>query len=213
MPIIFRKFQYVCHIINMLLPFCELAFTDLMSAEIKLVFNRGQLERQLGKSHVYLAHRLGLISQTKFRVNFNHKSVQELLAAVYMTCGTPDALTSFCGYCSTLEKVVETANITKFVVGLDPSLGCRIFEHITNIINSDKGITEYRQTLNFKIWDRELTHVRTVTGDTSPPPSPHVTDIWLDKDSDTVRLTWDLMCSYCDTIVSVTLWGVEQREP
>ena len=232
MPIILRKFPHLCHYIDMLLPFCELAFTDLMSADTKLVFNKGQLERQLGKSHVDLAHRLGLISQAKLRgkypqpnvsVSFYHKSVQELLAAMYMTCGNRDVVTIFCGYCSSLEKVWETANITKFVVGLDPSLGCRICEHITNIVNSDQDITEYRQTLDDdhrgKViqlyrtqceWYRELTHNRTVTGDTSPPPSLHVTDIylWL-SDIDTERLTGELMYSNLGTIVSVWLEWVD----
>ena len=130
LPEILKTFDHVSHFIDMLLPFCELAFTDLMSAETKLIFNKGQLERQLGKSHVDLAHRLGLISQAKVRsdigspqnvsVSFYHKSVQELLAAIYMTCGNHDTVTKFCDYCSTLEKVWETANITMFVVGLDP---------------------------------------------------------------------------------------------
>ena len=232
-PEILKTFYHISHFIDMLLPFCELAFTDLVSAETKLVFNKGQLEKQLGKSHVDLAHILGLISQAKVRsdigrpqnvsVSFYHKSVQELLAAVYMTCGKHDAVTTFCDYCSTLEKVMETANVTMFVVGLDPSLGCRIFEHITNIVNRDPGITEYRQTFSGTgidrvrqlygtqcEWYRELTHVRTVTGDTSPPPSLHVTDIYLGpgSDSDTVRLTGDLMCTNLGTIVSVMLWGV-----
>ena len=227
-----KSFKHVCHFIDMLLPFCELAFTDLMSAETKLVFNKGQLERRLGKSYVDLAHRLGLISQAKVRsnigcpqnvsVSFYHKSVQELLAAVYMTCGDRDAVTTFCDYCSTLEKVMEMANVTMFVVGLDPSLGCRICEHITNIVNRDPDITKYRRTLvdSDRVrqlyltqceWYRELTHVRTVTGDTSPPPSLHVTDIYLynHSDSDTVRLTGDLMYSNRATIVSVYLWNVQ----
>ena len=232
LPEILKSFNHVSLFIDMLLPFCELAFTDLMSAETKLVFNKGQLERQLGKSHVDLAHRLGLISQAKVRsyigspqnvsVSFYHKSVQELLAAMFMTCGNRDAVTTFCGYCSTLEKVWETANITKFVVGLHPVLGCRICEHITNIVNSDPDITEYRGTFSDYHdrvdqlyctqceWYRELTHVRTVTGDTSPPPSLHVTDIYLyHSDSDTVRLTGDLMSANLETIVSVTLWDVD----
>ena len=233
-PCILKTFDHVSHYIDMLLPFCELAFTNLMSAETKLVFNKGQLERRLGKSHVDLAHRLGLISQAKVRndigrpqnvsVSFYHKSVQELLAAVYMTCGNRDAVILFCTYCLTLEKVMETANITMFVVGLDPSLGCRICEHITNIVNSDPDITEYRRTLNIGRtgferviqlyrtqceWYRELTHVQTVTGDTPPPPSLHVTDIWLGKPgSNTVRLTEELMSANLGTIVSVTLWRI-----
>ena len=236
LPEILKTFDHVSHYIDMLLPFCELAFTDLMSAETKLVFNKGQLERRLGKSHVDLAHRLGLISQAKVRsdigrlqnvsVSFYHKSVQELLAAMYMTCGNRDAVTTFCEYCSTLEKVMETANITMFVVGLDPSLGCRICEHITNIVNSDTDITEYRRTLDQYStgkrrlsqlyntqceWYRELTHSRTVTGDTCPPPSLHVTDIYLNynSDSDTVRLTGELMSANLGTIVSVTLYAVD----
>ena len=233
LPDILKKFQHVCHFINMLLPWCKLAYTDLMSAETKLVFHKGQLERKLGKSHVDLAHRLGLISQAKLRgkypqpnvsVKFYHKSVQELLAAMYMTCGPPDAVMSFFNYCSTLEKVWETANITKFVVGLHPILGSRICAHITNIVNNNPGIKKYRRTLDnystgcFHVkqlyrtqyeWYRELTHVRTVTGDTSPPPSLHVTDIYLvHRYSDTVRLTEDLLNSNSDTIVSVYLWGV-----
>ena len=235
LPEILKIFHHVSHFIDMLLPFCELAFTDLMSAETKLVFNKGQLERQLGKSHVDLAHRLGLISQAKVRsdigrpqnvsVSFYHKSVQELLAAMYMTCGNRDAVTSFCDYCSTLEKVMETANITMFVMGLDPSFGCRICEHITNIINSDPDITEYRQTLEGKgvdrveqlydtqcEWYRELTHSQTVTGDTSPPPSLHITDIylWSLSDSDTERLTEDMMSANLGSIVSVTLRWVDE---
>ena len=236
LPKILKSFNHISNYIDMLLPFCELAFTDLMSAETKLVFNKGQLERRLGKSHVDLAHRLGLISQAKVRsdigcpqnvsVSFYHKSVQELLAAMYMTCGNQDAVTAFCGYCSTLEKVWETANITMFVVGLDPSFGCRICEHITNIVNSDQGISEYRRTLDIYgtgqgrvkqlydtqcQWYRELTHNWTVIGDTSPPPSLHVTDIYLTRlsDSDTVRLTGDLMPANLGSIVSVKLWNVD----
>ena len=242
----FHHHDYVSNFIDLLLPFCELAFTDLMSAETKLVFITGQLERQLGKSHVDLANRLGLISQAKVRsnigspqnvsVSFYHKSVQELLAAIYMTCGDQETITTFFDYCSTLEKIMETADITMFVVGIDPSLGCRICEHITNIVNSDPDITEYRQTFDNNPdikeyrrildtssdrvsqlyrtqceWYRELTHSRAVTDDTSPPPSLLVTDIYLwDSDSDTMRLTEELMCSNRDTIVSVTLWLVDR---
>ena len=47
-----------------------------------------------------------------------------------------------------------------------------------------------------------------MTGDTSPTPSLHVTDIYLDRnDSDTMRLTGELMYSNFGTIVSMWLWG------
>ena len=234
LPMFIKQFDHISSFIDMLLPFCELAFIDLISAETKLVFNKGQLERQLGKSHVDLAHKLGLISEAKLRgkytqhnvsVSFYHKSVQELLAAVHMTCGNREAVTAFCKYCSTLEKVMETANIIMFVISLDPSLGCWICEHITNIVNNDPDITKYRWTLtddhrdNVRQlystqceWYRELTHNRTVTGDTSLSPSLNVCDISLDRhvnDSDTLRLTGELMCHNLGRIVTVTLWYVD----
>ena len=164
---------------------------------------------------------MGKYPQPNVSVSFYHKSVQELLAAVYMTCGEKNTVTTFCTYFSTLEKVMETANVTMFVIGLDSSLGCRICEHITSIVNNDPDITEYRRTCRgadriYQLyrtqceWYRELTHVRTVTGDTSPPPSLHVTDIYLlQSDSDTVRLTGEVMCTNRDTIVSVGLGWVD----
>ena len=252
-PDIFKEFPFIYHGIDMLRPFCKLAYTDLMSTETKLVFHKGQLERQLGKSQVELAHALGLISQAKIRgkypqpnvsVSFYHKSVQELLAAMYMTCGPLDTVASFGDYCSTLEKVMETANITKFLVGLHPILGCSLCEHFTKIVNSDPVITEYRRTLGddhrdrvgqlYRTqcrWYRELTHSQTLTNDTSPPPTLHVSDTYLDDgsdvdayplptlhisdiyldyhtDSDTVGLTEELISHNLSSIVSVSLLAV-----
>ena len=233
LPAILRKFKHVTQFINMLLPFCDLAYTDLVSTETKLIFHKGYLESKLGQQQVDLAHKLGLISQAKVRsnigcpqnvnVSFYHKSVQELLAAIHLTCGTTDSVQLFCDYCSTFAKVMDMANVTLFVMGLDPILGCRLSEHINKVVNSESDIKQYRRTLDNKSidrvlqlyrtqlqWYRELTHSRTLTGDTSPPPSLHITDIHLgsDSDHDTVRLTGELMCSNRDTIVSVTLWYV-----
>ena len=47
-PCILTKFHHISHFNNMLLPFCELAFTDLISDGRKLVFQQGYLERQSG---------------------------------------------------------------------------------------------------------------------------------------------------------------------
>ena len=231
-PCILTTFHHISRFNNMLLPFCELAFTDLISDGGKLIFQKGYLERQLGQSQVDLAHTLGLISQAKVRgylnspqkvsVSFYHKSFQELLAAMRLTHGYAGAMTSFCEYCSTLEKVMEMGNMIMFVMGLDPELGSRLSKHITSIANSNGKITEYRQTLSDSEvviqlyltqceWYRELAHSRTVTGETSTPPSLHIADIHLDlhRDSDTVRLTGELMYSNRDTIVSLMLWHVK----
>ena len=225
-------FHHISHFIEMLLPFCELAYNDLVSSETKLVFHKGQLERRLGESQVDLAFKLGLISQVKIRgslgspqhvnVSFYHKSVQELLAAVYLTTVGKDAVTSFCEVCSTLENVMEMDNVIMFVMGLDPTLGSRLSIHIASIVDSDKQICKYRQTLDSEDlvkqlyqtqcrWYRELKHNQTLTGDKSSSLTLQISDIYLDSDIDknTVILTDELVCRNLDSIVSLWLRNVK----
>ena len=223
-PIILKSFSYIHSFLGALLPLCRLAYTDLVSGETKLVFQKDELEREIGRPLVEIALKVGLISQTKapgrfhqqnVSVNFYHKSVQEFLAAIHLTCTDTDDIRL---YCTSLDKVMNVANIIKFGIALDPSFCYVVSKHVTDTVNTDQGIQQYRRTLDDSDrvkqlydtqlqWYRELTHVWTVTGDTSPPPSLHVTDIWLDgrSDSDTVRMTGDLMYSNRDTIVSMTL--------
>ena len=116
---------------------------------------------------------------------------------------------------------MNVANIIKFGVAFDPSFCLNVSKHVMGIVNTDADIQQYRRTFDDEDrveqlystqlqWYRELTHVRTVTGDTSPPPSLHVTDIYLDgwSDNDTVRLTEEQMSANLGTIVSVYLWSV-----
>ena len=228
-PNVLKLFSYIHSFLGAVLPLCRLAYTDLVSGETKLVFQKDQLEREIGHPLVEIALKVGIISQTKapgrfhqqnVSVNFYHKSVQEFLAAVHLTCTDTDDIRL---YCTSLDKVMNVANIIRFGVALDSSFCLNVSKHIMDIVNTDTNIQQYRRTLDSDHrdrvsqlyrtqceWYRELTHVRTVTGDTSPPPSLHVTDIYLyhRSDSDTVRLTGELMSANRDTIVSVTLWNV-----
>ena len=240
LPKVLTSFSYIHSFLGALLPLCRLAYTDLVCGETKLVFQKDELERKIGRPLVEIALKVGLISQTKapgryhqqnVSVNFYHKSVQEFLAAVYLTCTDTDGIRS---YCTSLDKVMNVANIIKFGIALDPSFCHDVSKHVMDTVNTDSVIQQYRRTLDGSgdarvaqlydtqcEWYRELTDVRTVTGDTSPPPSLHVTDIYLDgSDSDTVRLTGDLMSANLGSIVSVTLLfedhplhGVEELLP
>ena len=236
-PNILASFLYVNRFLGALLPLCTLAYTDLVSGETKLVFQKDELETNMGGPIVEIALKVGLISQTNapgrfhqhnVSVNFYHKSVQEFLAAVHLTCTDTDDIRS---YCTSLDKVMDVANIIMFGIALDVSF-CRIIsQHVMDTVNADPDSQQYRQTfdVNTEIidrleqlyrtqceWFRELTHSRTVTGDTSPPPSLHVTDVYLESniwdpssDSDTVRLTGDLISANRDTIMSVRLLDVD----
>ena len=229
-PKVLTSFSYIHSFLGAILPLCRLAYTDLVSGETKLVFQKDELEREIGPPLVEIALKVGLISQTKapgrfhqqnVSVNFYHKSVQEFLAAVHLTCADTEDIRS---YCTSLDKVMNVANIIKFGIALDPSFCHDVSKHVMNTVDNDPGIQQYRRTLDNSDgdrveqlydtqceWYRELTHVWTVTGDTSPPPSLHVTDIHLDWyiDSDTVRLTGELMRTNCNTIVSVMLFNVK----
>ena len=217
-----------------LLPLCKLACDDLLSGETRLVFQKEELEGKLGHRLVQIALRIGLISQTRapcaFRrqnlsVNFYHKSVQEFLAAVYLTCTNIDDIRS---YCTSLDNVMNVANIIMFGSALDPSFWHSVLKHVMDIAGTDPDIQQYRRTLDIQIhdrvkqfydkqcqWYRELIHSRTLTGDTSPFPTVHVSDIYLNtsSDSDTVRLTGDIMhgTSNLHNIVSVYLYDVERQ--
>ena len=223
---ILASFSYIYSFLDTLLPLCKFAYNDLVCDETKLVFQKDELEREIGQPLVEIALKVGLISQTKapgrfhqqnVSVNFYHKSVQEFLAAVHLTCADTDDIRS---YCKSVDKVMDVANIIRFGIALDPSFCHDVSKHVMDTVNMDPGMQQYRRTLELREsdwveelyraqceWYRELTHVRTATGDTSPPPSLHVTDIYLDEhtDSDTVRLTGELMSVNLDTIVSVML--------
>ena len=226
-PKILKSFSYIHSFLYALLPLCRLAYNDLVSGETKLVFQKNELERKIGPPLVEIALKVGLISQTKapgrfhqqnVSVNFYHKSVQEFLAAVHLTCTDTDDIRS---YCTSMDKIMDVANIIKFGVALDPSFCTSVSKHVMDTVNTDAVIQQYRRLLDDRDrveqlystqlqWYREMTDSRTVAGDTSPPPSPHVTDIYLKySDSDTVRLTVELMYSNRDTIVSVTLGSVD----
>ena len=229
-PKVLASFLYIYSFLDTLLPLCRLAYTDLVSRETKLVFQKDELEKEIGGPLVEIALKVGIISQTKapgrfhqqnVSVNFYNKSVQELLAAVHLTCTDTDDIRS---YCTSLDKVMDVANIIMFGIALDPSFGHDVSNHVMVVVNTDPKIKQYRQTFHSKEtvkqlyrtqceWYRELTLSQTVTDDTSRLPSLHVTDIYLYhlSDSDTVRLTGELLSTNRDTIVSVWLWYEDQR--
>ena len=228
-PKVLGSFLYINSFLDALLPLCRLAYTDLVSRETKLVFQKDELETEIGRPLVEIALKVGIISQSKapgrfhqqnVSVNFYHKSVQEFLAAVHLTCTDTDDIRS---YCTSLDKIMDVANIIMFGITLDSSFCRNISKHVMDTVNADPDIQQFRRTFDGEYsarvkqlyrtqcqWHRELTHIRTVTGDTSPPPSLYVTDIllYLFSDSDTVRLTGDLMSANLGTIVSVTLYDV-----
>ena len=202
-PNILLGFQQIIDFIEILKPVGRLALQDLVSEEPHLVFPRNKLEREIGHSTVELALKAGILSQTKapglsyqqrVSLSFYHKSIQEFIAALYMTSGDTEALASFRTHCNTVDKVMELSNMIKFVFGLDPVVGCQLSEVIAHVSDNDSNIIQYRggngarantgrvkelYKLQYK-WFREMKQNLAYTHNTDHTPTLHVTDVYLD---------------------------------
>ena len=64
-PEALTKFRYIHSFLDILLPLCRLAYTDLISDETKLVFQKDELEDKIGRPLVQQTLKVGLISQSK----------------------------------------------------------------------------------------------------------------------------------------------------
>ena len=235
-PSILLGFEPIIDFIDILKPVGRLALQDLISEEPHLVFPRNKLEREIGQSNVELALKAGVLSQTKApglsyqqRVShsFYHKSIQEFIAALYMTCGDTKALSSFYTHCNTVDKVMELSNVIMFVCGLDPVVGCLLSQHVKNIVNGDfvfiksREFTLYRSTERiqelYKIqckWFSEMKQNLSYTHNTDHTPTLHVTDVYLKSHYrgnvgvDDARVISELVSMEDNSIVSVYLQEV-----
>ena len=226
-PNILLGFQQIIDFNEILKPVGRLALQDLVSDEPHLVFPRNKLEREISHSTVELALKAGILSQTKapglsyqqrVSLSFYHKSIQEFIAALYMTCGGTEALTSFRTHCNTVDKVMELSNMIMFVFGLDPVVGCQMSEVITHVPDNDNNIIQYRggnranarrvkELYNMQCkWFHEMKQNLSYTHNTDHTPTLHVTDVYPYKYyCDNVRVASELVSMQDNSIVSVYL--------
>ena len=198
-PNILLAFEQIIDFMEILQPVGRLALQDLVSDEPHLVFPKNKLEREI----VELALKAGILSQPKspglsyqqrIGLSFYHKSIQEFIAALYMTCGGEEALKSFRTHCNTIDKVMELSNMIMFVCGLDPVVGSQLSEHVKSVVNYDADITQYRKRGEgmdvgcekvkelYKIqckWYSEMKQNLSYTHNTDKPDL-RVTDVYLD---------------------------------
>ena len=228
---ILSGFESITDFFEVIKPVGRLALQDLLSDEPHLVFPLNKLEREIGQSKVELALKVGILNQTKapglsykqrISVSFYHKSIQEFIAALYMTCGDTEALASFRTQCNTVEKVMELSNMIMFVCGLDPVVGCQLSEHIKDIVNSDTDIIQYREKQEHaykrgvlykrqRKWYSDMKQNLSYTHNTDNTPTLHVTDVYIHSEMDYVNvidvcMASELVSMEDNSIVSVYLW-------
>ena len=212
---ILEKFPKIKGYINPLLQLCQIAYNDMASDKTTLVFQEDELPKglvQLGLKSGLISERQapGLFHQKNVSFNFYHKTVQEFMAAIHLTCRDTDDIRNIC---KSVDKVLYVANIITFVMGLDPSFCPDISKPVADIIKKETldDKDSARQIFRTQCqWYEELRHGQNMTGDRSPPPILHVSGVYLDLDSDigTVNMTKGLIFKNLDRIVCVWLWAV-----
>ena len=234
-PSILPKFSHIVDFLDVIMSIGELAFLDLVSEQTLLVFPNDKLFREISPSCLDLSLKSGILCETKtlrlFHQNtsctFYHKSIQEFMAALYVSCGGDAAINSFREHCKTIEKVMELSNMILFVCGLAPEVGCQLSLHVTEIANTDADVKSYRENEDteylkdespthykianlFKVqysWFTELKHNLSYTQNTEQKVNFHVSDIYLQYFSTMgeIRMAHELVRNENNRIVSVCI--------
>ena len=92
-------------------------------------------------------------------VSFIHKSIQEFLAAWYITnqCVTQGNLGEIKDHARTLDECRSFANVFKFICGLSNDGAVKIFEHLTSVRISDPILNSDFKTMPVKEITTDLT--------------------------------------------------------
>ena len=233
-PKIIQENKYLSQFMFVLYNLGKIAFNDLISKTLHLVFKLDALKEALGARELELALKVGIVSQMrapgrfhipKVSIEFFHKSMQEAMAALYIVCDKTDhAFTSLRKYCCSVDKVMEMSNVLNYMAGINPHYICKFSTHIDDLATSDQRIVYEREEI--KTFDevtttgammlyglhidcyREMRHTLSLTKDSDPSPQYHVTDVVLhyDDDEDKVRTTCDIMSGCPDSILSFAIW-------
>ena len=147
-------FPYIITCDDLLMAFCRLAYNDLIDDPSCLIFKKIQLDKEIGEEKFELVHKIGLISERKalstsfqqyIRIGFIHKSIQDLMAAIYIIHDKADILKCFIAECNSILKVMLFSGVITNICGMDVKAGDTILKHIFKITKSDIHLCAYRQ--------------------------------------------------------------------
>ncbi|KAK3094429.1 hypothetical protein FSP39_001672 [Pinctada imbricata] len=193
-----KKYMYINSNIDVLIKFGMIAYDGLTSPkDMKLVFERHELEKDLSYKELQFGLDVGLISEReapsimtrKTRIQFLHKSVQEVLASIHILT-MENGINVFCANFSDVETIMELSNVITFICGMCPSLANVILQRVVSVANDDIKISWHRKLHSgqtpalglFKLqalWYRELQK-----RDEDNQITFYVSDISIDEYSD-----------------------------
>ena len=237
----FSDSRYITYFWDVILPFSKLAYEGLIEDKESLIFEKHQLEIKFSPEKVKLALKIGFIGEEKSNatarkqtvsIHFLHKSIQELLAAIFILHGGKEALNKFLTQCSSVISIMKLSNLITFICGLDFSFADRTLKHVAKMAEEDKNISFYRQlyrnhslieepNVNLRegsyrvkyiyfcqcLWYKEMMSNAIYTQNVrSVDYMYHIKFIYLDKSSDreTKEMTLEIMRHSSNTIESVS---------
>ena len=134
----------------------KLAFESLVrpDKENSLVFEKKTLFDNFGSDELKACLTLGMLSESKAvsdsiikksSVSFLHKSVQEFLAAVHLSCNEM-AFKTFKDNLTSLESIFNYSLVISFLCGMDVRKYGIITQHISDYVSHCTEFVEYRET-------------------------------------------------------------------
>ena len=130
----------------------ELAYNDLTNTAC-LVFKGRELKETLDDDLIDFAINSGFISQSNVIgkttgekiASFLHKSIQEFLAAFYLTCNDEAFEKLLREHLCTIKKYINLSEVCTFLSGLKPTLGSKLSERVVELANMDELICKRRK--------------------------------------------------------------------
>jgi hypothetical protein len=155
---------------GLLLKLGELAF--LMSfrdiKESSLVVDATEVSRYLTDQDIAFCLKVGLLSQTRdsskisekrIKIFFQHKSIQEYFAALYITSAWENVAvkSTILKVCSSLSDILEMSDLLVFVCGINAEVYARINEEFQKVVENDNVTRSYRICIEYQYFhDRRI---------------------------------------------------------
>ncbi|XP_053378826.1 uncharacterized protein LOC128548332 [Mercenaria mercenaria] len=135
-----------------------LAFKKLFSskAERNLVFDRSEVLQVISEDILRFCLEIGFLSQNKDYglvsgrrsiLSFQHKSVQEYFAALYISSHNQDIKDDIYKVCDTLPAILEMSNVFIFLAGFSPATVGKILQTIGETLSRDEKIEYFRNSI------------------------------------------------------------------
>ncbi|XP_053393115.1 uncharacterized protein LOC128555268 [Mercenaria mercenaria] len=144
----------------------QLSFETLFSEnkENTLVFKLSVAEKYLNPDYLKLSLLSGILTQSKVqekitiqspKVSFSHKTMQEYLCALYISCHSDSDIQKIVlQNCRSLQNILDMSTVFVFISGMNSKIISSISYELMSVISQDEITVEYRSTTSYDMFMR-----------------------------------------------------------